>query len=367
MLLHKKGRFLLSVAGVSFAVMVMFMEIGFLSGFKDGQKNLLIHLNGDLVIINKDRETMVAFEKTITLARLNQAREFPEVREVVPLYEGYVSIKNPQSGNLRRVNLLAYPAASAAVAIPGLTEGAAALRRTDMFLWDEWSRPVFGDLHVGSVVEIAGRRLRLAGTFALGANFMRDGCIVLGDAAWFALGGDPDKVSIGLIRVQPGASLAALQAKLRASMPADFEVFNHDALSAREDDYIVRETPVGVIFGSGLVIGFVIGVVICYQTLYNEVLDHLPQYATIRAMGFADRYLRGIVLREAVYLGIIGFLPGVAMSFLLYAYLSVGSGLAMVLTPGRIALVFALTIPMCCAAGLLSLRKALQADPAEVF
>jgi putative ABC transport system permease protein len=150
-------------------------------------------------------------------------------------------------------------------------------------------------------------------------------------------------------------------------MGADFEVFNHDALSAREDDYIVRETPVGVIFGSGLVIGFVIGVVICYQTLYNEVLDHLPQYATIRAMGFADRYLRGIVLREAVYLGIIGFLPGVAMSFLLYAYLSVGSGLAMVLTPGRIALVFALTIPMCCAAGLLSLRKALQADPAEVF
>ncbi len=367
MLLHRKGRFVLSVAGVSFAVVVMFMEIGFLSGFKAGQQNLLPLLRGDLVVLKRTRETLAQFQDTFPLARLNQARQFAEVREVVPVYEGIVAIKNPDTGRLRRVNVLAFPPNSRAVALRGPTGSEAALKRTDSFLWDAQARPLFGRLRQGDRVEIAGVRLRLAGTFGLGANFTRDGCVIIGDGTWFSLGGDPDRVSIGLIRTRAGTDLAALQDRIRAALPDDIGVFSLAALAEREDAYVVRETPVGVIFGSGLVIGFIIGVVICYQTLFNEVLDHLPQYAMIRALGFGDNYLRGVVLREAVLLAVVGYLPGVALSFLLYAFLSARSGLAMDLTPARLALVFFLTIPMCCTAGLLSLRKALQADPAEIF
>jgi putative ABC transport system permease protein len=367
MLGHKKGRLLLSVSGVCFAVIVMFMEIGFLSGFHDGQKNLLRRLRGELVILNNERETISGVGKTLSLARVNQVRQFPEVLDVIPIYEGTVTIKNPDSGLIRRVNIMAYPPNSDPIAIQGLEDGAASLRRSDMFLWDRLARNLFGDIKVGGVVEIAGRRMRVAGTYDLGANFTRDGCVVTGDGAWFTLGGVPDLVSMGLIRVQPGADVAALQEKMKRVLPADCRVFNIAALAAREDSYIGKETPVGVIFGSGLVIGFVIGVVICYQTLFNEVLDHLSQYATIRAMGFKDSYLMGVVLREAVYLGLIGYIPGVALSFVLYTFLSASSGFQMVLSPERLATVFLMTIPMCCLAGVLALRKALKVDPAEVF
>jgi len=367
MLGHKKGRLVLSVAGVCFAVIVMFMEVGFLSGFKDAQVSLLRRLRGDLVIINRKRETLSAPGQVITLARLNQVRQFPEVREVVPLYEARVRMKNPDSDNFRTVDLLAFPPESDPVDLPGLRGLPTALRRSDSFLWDERSRPLFGDVRPGRTVEVAGRRLHHAGTFQLGANFTRDGIVVVGSQAWFALGGDPQSVATGLIRAQPGADLPRLEAQLRAFLPPDLEVVDLRGAAAREDAYIGRETPVGVIFGSGLVIGFVIGVVICYQTLYNEVLDHLPQYATIRAMGFPDNYLRGVVLGEAVCLGVLGFVPGVALSFLLYATLTAGAGFEMVLTPARILTVFLLTIPMCCAAGMLALRRALTADPAEVF
>lgn len=367
MLAHKKGRLLLSVSGVCFAVMVMFMEIGFLSGFHDGQKNLLRLLRGELVILNSERETISGVGKMLSLARVGQVRQFPEVQDVIPIYEGTVTIKNPDTGFIRRVNIMAYPADGDPVGIPGLEANAAALRRSDMFLWDRLARNLFGAVQAGGVVEVAGRRMRVAGTYDLGANFTRDGCIVVGDGAWFTLGGVPDRVSMGLIRVRPGTDIAALQARMRGVLPADCTVFNLRALADREDDYIGKQTPVGVIFGSGLVIGFVIGVIICYQTLFNEVLDHLSQYATIRAMGFKDSYLMGVVLREAVYLGVIGYLPGVALSYVLYSFLSARSGFQMVLSPERLATVFFLTLPMCCIAGLLALRKALKADPAEVF
>lgn len=367
MLGHKKGRLALSVAGVCFAVIVMFMEVGFLSGFKEAQVSLLRRLRGDLVVINHDREALSAPGKMITLARLNQVLQFPQVQEVVPLYEARVRMKNPETEAFRTIDLMAYPPDSYPLAIPGLEGSPPALHRSDSFLWDEKSRPFFGDLHAGRTIEVSGRRLHLVATFRLGANFTRDGFAIVGSQAWFALGGDPQSVSMGLIRAAPGADVARLQADLRRFFPADLEIVDLHGAAERENAYIGRETPVGVIFGSGLVIGFVIGVVICYQTLYNEVLDHLPQYATIRAMGFPDNYLRGVVLGEAVCLGILGFLPGVALSFLLYSTLTVGAGFEMALTPARIATVFFLTIPMCCVAGMLALRRALTADPAEVF
>lgn len=209
--------------------------------------------------------------------------------------------------------------------------------------------------------------MTVAGTFQLGPSVSRDGLVVMSDGTWAGLGGNLEKPNLGLIRLRPGTDPAAVAAALRERLPDDVALFDLAALTKREDRYSIFETAVGVIFGSGLVIGFVIGVVICYQILFNEVLDHLPQYATIKAMGFANTYLVKLVMKEAVYLALFGFVPGLLVSWALYRYFGASDGLAMALTPGRMATVFVLTIPMCCFAGMLALRRVLQADPAEVF
>jgi putative ABC transport system permease protein len=108
-------------------------------------------------------------------------------------------------------------------------------------------------------------------------------------------------------------------------------------------------------------------VTICYQILYIDIMDHLPQYATLKAMGYSNGFLVKLVLQEAVYLGFLGFFPALFVSSGVYAYLQAISGIRMRLTADRMALVLGLTVLMCAVAGLLAIRKATRSDPAECF
>jgi putative ABC transport system permease protein len=67
-----------------------------------------------------------------------------------------------------------------------------------------------------------------------------------------------------------------------------------------------------VIFGFGVLIGVLVGLVIVYQVLSADVADHMREYATFKAMGYGPRFFLGIVLEEALVLGVLGFLPGLA-------------------------------------------------------
>ncbi|TMQ33199.1 MAG: hypothetical protein E6K70_14430 [Planctomycetota bacterium] len=57
-------------------------------------------------------------------------------------------------------------------------------------------------------------------------------------------------------------------------------------------------TPLGYVFGVGSVLGFVVGVVICYQILYTDVMDHLPQFATLKAIGYRTVFCAGWCFRR---------------------------------------------------------------------
>ena len=367
MLLHHKPRFVLSVVGVGFAVVVMFMQIGFLTSLTESQRALMPYVRGEIVVVAKERETLARVARTFPRTRLVQARQLPEVASVAEFYEGFVSVENPQTGRLRYVHTLAFPLGEAAVGIPGVAEHEDTLRQRSAFLWDERSRPFFGEMIPGERVELAGQPLEVAGSYRLGPSISRDGYAIMSPATWFRLGGQAERLSMGVVRLHPGTDATAVRDALVARLPDDVSIFLRGELIEREDAYSVKETPPGVIFGGALVVGFVIGVVICYQILFNEVLDHLPQYATLKAIGFSNRYLTRIVLKESFYLALFGYVPGLLAAFGLYVLLGQSSGMTMRITLDRALLVLLLTLPMCVGAGLIALRRALQADPAEVF
>ena len=116
-----------------------------------------------------------------------------------------------------------------------------------------------------------------------------------------------------------------------------------------------------------MAIGFLVGTVICYQILSSDVADHLAEYATLRAIGYPGRYLNLVVFQEGLLLALGGFLPGLALSAVMYWYLHAQTGLPLRLTVWRACYIFVLTVAMCSVSAWLALRKAREADPAEVF
>jgi putative ABC transport system permease protein len=107
--------------------------------------------------------------------------------------------------------------------------------------------------------------------------------------------------------------------------------------------------------------------VIVYQILFADVSQHLREYATLKAMGYSNRFLSSVVLQEAAILSVLGYLPGLAITFGLYRATAEATRLPLELEGGRALLVLGLTLAMCGGAALIALRKVRSADPAEVF
>jgi putative ABC transport system permease protein len=135
----------------------------------------------------------------------------------------------------------------------------------------------------------------------------------------------------------------------------------------QETTYWLDETPIGLIFQMGVIISLIVGVAIVYQVLSSDVAAHLGEYATLKAMGYTDRKLARVVISQALILSLLGFLPGLAASLVLYQITSFYANIPIQMTWPRVAGVLLLTVAMCAASGVAALRKVWVADPAELF
>jgi putative ABC transport system permease protein len=363
---HDRRRLLLSLCGIAFSVLIMFMELGFYNGLNDSQAVLPTLLRADLVVVDHERTNLLKNDRFNPL-RLGMVQAAPEVVEVIPFYEGFTTLRNPQNRQIRKIYVLAYPPGSQALNVPGLAALEPLLLAPSTVVYDSRSRYIFGHVDTGMVVELeTGLRHQVVGTVALGPNFGFDGYLLMSGGTWKALG-NSDNVSLGLVRLRPGSLVADVQRRLQAQLPPDVVLLTPAQLRRREVEFTTRATPSGVIFGTGLAIGLVIGVVICYQILFNAIWQNLPQYATLKAMGFTNRHLVWVVMQQALILSVLGFLPGLLAGGLLYAAIEFRTSIIMDLTLGRASLIFSLTVLMCCLAGLLAVGKATRAAPADLY
>ena len=369
-IVHNKVTMILSSAAVAFAVIIMFMELGFLNGFYDSQTSLLQFFDADLVMVSRALQILNGHE-TFDRARLIQAAALDGVKAVHPIYvEDTVSdLRDPDSGINHNTRIIGFDGDDAIFCSGEANELIARLRSPMTILFDRKSRSFVGSLPPGTITELADRAVTVVGAVALGPDYYYDANVVTGGETFFRLFPDQrrSQVFIGLIQLKSGASAHAVQSDLRRITGADVDVFKKSDLVNREKANWRKSTPVGYIFTMGVAVGFVIGVFIVYQILHTEIADHLPQLATMKAIGYHNRDLALLVLQQAALLGMLGFVPAIFMTFFLYSMLTMTTGIVTKLTLSRVGLVFFLTLGMCFVSGLLAVRKAMSADPADLF
>ncbi|MGB0561706.1 MAG: FtsX-like permease family protein, partial [Spirulinaceae cyanobacterium] len=169
------------------------------------------------------------------------------------------------------------------------------------------------------------------------------------------------------ITLKPEADSAAVAAQLNALIPSDALTLTKDEFIAREEDYWRSATPIGFIFQTGAVVGFLIGMYIVYQILYTDISDHIPDYAILKAKGYQKSYFWGMLVQEAAILSVSSFIPGYLFSLVLYRIVKAGTNLPIYMPHDRAILVFCMTIFMCIVSGLLVSKKLDESDPADLF
>jgi putative ABC transport system permease protein len=174
-------------------------------------------------------------------------------------------------------------------------------------------------------------------------------------------------VNFGLVQLEPGADPVAVRERLRAVLPPDVKVHTRDEINATERRYWLRVTSIGQFLLVAVVLAVVVGVIFVYQMMAADIRNMLPEYATVKALGYRPRYLTAVVMWQAALLAVLGYVPGFLASLGLYAVASQYGGIPTGMTAAVAAGVLVLTLGMCLASGLLAVRKVHSAQPADLF
>jgi len=379
-----KVRTAVAAAGVTFAVVLVFMQLGFLGSVETTVTRFFEAMNFDL-LLRSPKYLHLSDTRVFPLLRLSQATEVRGVKSATPMQIGLARWRSPTTDRARGILIIGIQPEQVAFKTPEIREKTRLLTDRQSILIDRKSRQEFGpqngqqfsDEDIGISAEINGREVTIIGHFELGTGLTADGCILVNAMAFPRLvpTRGPEELSFGLIRLAEGADVDAtaqqMREHLRRSMPedeiGDVEVVPRTEAIRYELQRWIQETSIGIIFQLGVAVSLMVGTVIVYQVLSSDVAAHLRQYATLKAMGYTNRFLSGVVLAQAVGLAFLGFLPGLMISEMLYQTTSYLANIPIVMNGGRIASVLAMTIAMCALSGLGALRKVWLADPATLF
>ena len=372
---HEKIRLLVAIAGISFADILMFMQLGFRDALFDSAVKFHTNVTGDVFLVSPQSTALIAM-KSFPRRRLYQSLAFKDVESITPIYLGFGIWKNPVKKNTRQIMVIGFnPADKQLFQLPGVKENIAKMQLPDTYLFDEKSREQFGPIpkmfNAGERVqtEIDGRKIDIGGLFTLGASFGADGNLMTSDTNFTRMFKQRQSglIDVGVIKLKPGADVQAAVAAIDAYLPNDVKVMSKEQFIDFEKSYWQSGTSIGFIFTLGTIMGFIVGIVIVYQILYTDVADHLSEYATLKAMGYTDFYLLTVVFQEAIILSIVGFFPGMLAAVGLYTVTRNATSLPLLMTVARATTVLILTMIMCVISGTIAVRKLRAADPADMF
>lgn len=371
---RERSRLLVAMAGIAFADMLMFIQLGFRTALYESNTQLHRAIRADLVLLSPQARNIVNLT-SIPRRRLYQAKSLQGVQSVQALYADFVDWKHPQTKKKTSMLLLGFEPTRSPFNLAGVDRNLDKLKYPDTVLLDTGSRGDYSTtiqaVQQGQSVptEIRERQVNVKGLFLSGASFAADGNVMTSDVNFLRVMANrkASEVSVGLITLEPGVDPNQMAAALRLLLPPDVKVLTRKQFAQFEEDYWAENTSIGFIFNLGTAIGFVVGTVIVYQILSSDVADHMAEYATLKAMGFRDWYLLSVVFQEALILAILGFIPGYAISYGLYGLTRSATNLPLFMTLSRATTVFVLTILMCLVSGAIATRKLRSADPADVF
>jgi putative ABC transport system permease protein len=371
---HDRGRLLVALAGIAFADVLMFMQLGFQNALYDSNTRLSRSLQTDLVLVSPQMRNM-QFLSTFSRRRLYQARDVSGVQSTSALYSNLITWKNPQTRQERQVQAIGFDPNHIAFNLPEVNQRLDVIKLPDRVLFDRTTRGQYvqaiAAFEQGKPVttEVERHTITIAGLFTIGSSFAADGTLMTSDQTFLRLfpRREAASVSLGLVKLQAGADPKQVAAALERYLPKDVRVLTHTELVKLEEDYWKSQSPIGFIFGLGTTMAFFVGVVIVYQVLSTDVNAHIKEYATFKAMGYNNGYLLGVVFEEAVILAVLGFIPGVGLPVVLYQLAAKATALPIFMTLSRVVLVFMLTLIMCMMSGVIATRKLQSADPADMF
>ena len=374
-LTHNPGRLMAALAGVAFANVLVFVQLGLAGSMLESVATPYRLFQPGLMMISASGAQTLSDASKIPRQWMIRALAHPDVEGGKEIYLGQAKWLSGQQTS-SSIQFIALNPDAVDFVRHDLSTPLSGLALEDSALVDLRTRfidmGVFENTSPDAAItfEMQNRQLRAVGSVTIGGGFGGDGVFLVSDQTFFRL--FPQRSSAApnhiLLKIRPGANHDKVAGELAQLFPADtVRVRPITSAMAEEQRYQMTERPTGLIFAFGVGIGLLVGVVIAYQVLATDVADHIREYATFKAMGYWMNFFVSVILEEALILAAIGFWPGLAFSQLFYMALAHLTNIPIFMTSERAVGIFVGTVAACALSGLLAIRKLKAADPAELF
>jgi putative ABC transport system permease protein len=376
---------MVSLLGVTFAVLLIFMQLGFRGAVANTATVVYGRMQFDILV--QSREYLHLYEaRSFERRWLDLIAEYPDVESVDPFWIMLQKWQSPSDNNFRGISMMAMPPGKSIFDVPEIESQLDKLRGTNNILIDRDTRKTYGpvdgeefgdaDVEQARTTELGGKNVIIRGHFFLGTGLATNGAVLISDTGFdqrapFSV---RDSASLGLIHLRDGVDVDSAAESIREYLrEIDPEVENvisilpRQAVIDKETHRWLAETPIGIIFQMGVGLAFVVGSVIVYMVLSQDVSNRLSEYATLKAMGYSPWFVALVVLRQAWLLSVGGLILAILGSFGLYYLTSISADIPIRMTNERLIGVSALAIIMCTLSGLAAIRTLWKAEPASLF
>ena len=364
-LLHDKLKFAITVAGVAFAVTLVFVQVGLFLGLMNNASITIENISADLWVTSKNTPN-IDFSHTFSDTYVNRVRTVPGVERADNLLVWFAQIALP-SGAQEGTELYALEDFNR-WNIPWKVEGGAVedLRRGDYIMMDHAATKRFGAFEVGEYREINGQRMKIIGRTREAVSFTTTPLIFLDYEKAQGLNELlKNRSTYILVKLAPGADRAAAIAEIQRRLPYN-DVYTRDEWAQRSRAYWIKNTGLGLNMAMTVFLGCLVGVVVVAQTLYSSTMEHIKEFGTVKAIGGSNADIYAILGKQASIAAVAGFVVGAAMAYGM-APLVAKMDLKLII-PNELAIaVFFGALLMCLLAAMISFRKVAAIDPALVF
>jgi putative ABC transport system permease protein len=364
-LFHDKVRFVVTLTGIVFSVVLSSIQLGLFVGFTHATSDIITHSNADLWIKSAGVPNM---ENGVPLSerKLYQVLGVEGVERAEKQVIQFGDWKKP-TGAVEGCLLIGFDTRQEMGAPWNIVRGSIRdLEQPDAVMIDELYKEKLGVNDLGETVEIRGRRARVVG-FTRGIRSFTTSPPVFTSfknaQGYFGLR-ENETIYI-LVRAREGEAVEDLKRRIAARV-SDVDVLTRDEWARVQSNYWMFGTGAGVTVLIAAALGLLVGVVVVAQTIYAATVDHIREYGTLKAMGATNAYIYKVIIKQAAISGVIGYAVGMAVA-LVVAQISQQGTTAIIVPPPLVAGLFALTMLMCVGASVVSINKVTRIDPAMVF
>ena len=356
----------MTIAGVAFAVTLVFVQVGLFLGILDNASVTIDHIAADLWVTSRNTPN-VDFAHGFPETRVQRVRSIAGVERADNLLVQFLNLTLPDGAE---EGMLVYGLEDfKRWGIPWNVESGdlTDLKRGDYMFLDASAERRFGPFAVGDYREVMGYRLKILGRTHDALSFTTSPLAFLDYSLVQRLAGErmDGRSTYILVKLEPGADPAAVAAEIRRRLPWN-DVYTRAEWAKRSRGYWVASTGIGLNMYLTVFLGCLVGVVVVTQTLYTSTMEHIKEFGTVKAIGGSNRDIYRILGSQAAIAAVIGFGAGRLMAFVLAPAMA-RIRLKLIIPTEFAGIVFVGTLVLCLTAALVSFRKVSKIDPALVF